>query len=191
MQDITFKPGSSDTLYASNANGTQGRVFRSVDGGATWTVTTNGFATVGPSRIKLAVSPAAPDRVYAVCSNSESGFFGLYRSDNSGDTWQEMATSPNMFGYSGLGDTDGGPAWYAMAIAVSRTNPDEVRIGSVNTWKSMDGGATFEVETHWTGDNSFYVHADHHHFAYHPLTGSTLPAMEEYTAKLTLGTALT
>lgn len=170
MQDIAFKPGSSDTIYASNANGTQARVYRSVDGGASWVVSTTGIPSVGPARIKLGVTAADPNRVYAACTNSDSGFFGLYRSDDSGETWTEMATSPNLFGYSGLGDTDGGPGWYALAIAVSQTDPDEIRLGSANMWISTNGGTTFTLETHWTGDNAHYIHADHHNFYYHPIT---------------------
>lgn len=171
MQDIAFKPGSSDTIYASNANGTQARVYRSVDGGTSWTALTNGIPSVGPARIKLGVTPADPNRVFAVCTDSESGFYGLYRSDNCGETWFEMTSIPNMFGYSGLGDDDGGPGWYAMAVAVSPTNSDEIRIGSANMWVSIDGGASFNLEAHWTGDNAHYIHADHHNFYYHPITG--------------------
>jgi photosystem II stability/assembly factor-like uncharacterized protein len=82
-----------------------------------------------------------------------------------------MSDNPNIMNGDEFGSGDGGQGWYSMDLAVSPTDPNEVRVGGVNLWKSTDGGATFQLEAHWFGANGIYVHADHHRLEYHPITG--------------------
>jgi len=68
FRSVEFKPGSSDTLYASSSN-----IFKSTDGGTTWEVMTGENTGLDfealqpfiPYRINLAVTPAASENLYA------------------------------------------------------------------------------------------------------------------------------
>jgi len=97
--DIKFKPGSQDTIYLlkNNAAAKIDELFRSDDGGITWNLKNNGyytptvFAEASAIGGKIAVSAAAPQMVYvALIGNAkvdDDGWIGLFRSDNSGDSW--------------------------------------------------------------------------------------------------------
>lgn len=169
--DVEFKPYSHDTVYATT-NGSGQPFYISYDNGQNWTTSTSGMQTSDMRRVKVAVSPAAPNVVYTLASSSDaSSFHGVYRSDDAGATWTLMANTPNILNGDEFGSGGGGQGWYSMELSVSPINPDEVRVGGVNLWKSDDGGATFLLEGHWTGANGTYVHADHHRGEYHPITG--------------------
>ncbi|MFT4681070.1 MAG: photosystem II stability/assembly factor-like uncharacterized protein [Granulosicoccus sp.] len=170
IQDIHFMVGSSDILFASTSGGSGGRVYRSEDAGDSWELSGSGFPTGGVQRVRLAVTPADPNRIYALVSNNQQGFYGLYMSSDAGDTWELRSDSPNMLGYSPTGDTEGGQAWYCMDIAVSKVNPSEVAIGGINLWVSYNSGQDFTLKSHWTGGSASYIHADHHRYEYHPIT---------------------
>lgn len=168
--DIQWQHGQSDTIVASTFSWTGGaRVLRSTDGGLTWQIA-QGLPPSGVERIKIRSSPAAPQRVYALCSNTQSGFRGLWRSEDGGATFTAMASSPNIFDWSLAGTDNDGASWYAMDLAVSSTDPDHIVAGSVSLWHSTDGGATFQPFGHWFGASAPYVHADQHRLAFHPIT---------------------
>lgn len=168
--DVQWMPGQSDTVFASTySGGGTAKLFRSTDGGITWTLM-QGLPGNNAGRIKVRMSPAAPRRVYALVSNNQSAFRGLWRSDDAGQTFQQMATSPNLFGWEGDGSDTDGTAWYAMDMAVSNVNADVIVVGSVSPWISTDGGATFLPYGHWSGGSAPYVHADQHRLAFHPIT---------------------
>ena len=170
--DVEFKPYSHDTLYASTNSSTNPPVFVSHDNGVSWTASTSGMSTGDMRRTKVAVSPANPDIVYALSSASNgASFHGVYRSEDAGANWAQMATTPNILNGDEFGDGDGGQGWYSMELAVSSTNENELKVGGVNLWQSVDGGANFTLEAHWTGANGTYVHADHHRLEYNALTG--------------------
>jgi len=154
--DIEFKPGDPSVVYVSG-NG----FHKSVDGGITFTTIT-GFQT-GPKMI--GVSPNNDNIVYIVEANSGS-FGGLYKSEDSGDTFTELDhTGRNYFGYDTAGYDSGGQAPRDMDIAVNPTNVNEVHIAGVLTWRSMDGGVSFQNTSDWipgqaAGANKGYCHAD-------------------------------
>lgn len=168
-RDMEFKPGNSNTLYLSSTNA----VHRSLDAGATWTQV---HTVAGANRIALGVSPANGNYVYAVAGpNVGTGSFrGLYRSANSGATWSTMSTTPNILGYSQTGNDASSQSWYDLAIAVSPTNINEIHVGGINMWKSVNGGSTWSNTSYWREDLAGagnYTHADIHEVVYN---GSTL-----------------
>ncbi|MFT5278925.1 MAG: photosystem II stability/assembly factor-like uncharacterized protein [Bacteroidia bacterium] len=169
ITDIDFKIGSSDILFAT-VTGSTGRIMRSMDAGDTWEVLGNGFPNGGPRRVRLGITPADPERIYALTSNGQSGFYGLYMSVDGGDNWTLQTNSPNLLGYSPVGDSPGGQAWYCMDLAVSKVDPNEIRVGGINMWISYNAGIDFMLNSHWTGNEASYVHADHHRYEYHPIT---------------------
>ncbi|MCH8993292.1 MAG: hypothetical protein IIA44_16260, partial [Acidobacteria bacterium] len=96
--DIVIDQNNPDVLYASlweayrkeyqmSSGGPGSGMFKSTDGGETWTEMTRnpGMPQEGlVGRIGLAVSPANSDRVYALFENDDGG---LFSSDDAGETW--------------------------------------------------------------------------------------------------------
>lgn len=157
--DIEAKPFAFDTLYASTRDGI---VYRSINAGASWSIA---FYGVSPHRIELTVSPDEPTWVYFVLTNSDDGLYGIYKSEDSGATYSQVFDGDdlNMLSYSEDGDGTDGIGWYALSISASPTDANSLVIGSVNTWRSLDGGLTWEIVSHWYGASGIEeVHADKH-----------------------------
>lgn len=166
--DLEFKPGNPNVVYAG-----AGSFFLSTNGGASFTQISNGITTSGVNRMSLAVTPADANYVYVLCSSSSSnGFFGLYRSVNSGTSFTQMSTSPDVLANSCSGTAGGGQGWYDLCMAVSPTNRDIVNVGGVNVWRSNSGGATgtWTCIGCWIGTSApaVYLKADHHDLEYGP-----------------------
>src|SRR5881296_1535641 len=90
----TFRSGG-DSATAPSASG----LFKSTDGGATWTELTSSSASGLPpkpwGRVAVIVAPSKPDVVYAFIE-ATLPLNALYRSDNGGKTWQMLDRSQNM-----------------------------------------------------------------------------------------------
>ncbi len=121
---------------------------------------------VGSGRINLGVTPANAAYLYAISSkSSDSGFNALVRSTDSGTTFVNQSTSPNILGYDNTGTEAGGQGWYDLCIAVDPVNANTVYVGGVNIWKSTNSGVNWALNTFWN-DIAGYptVHADKHVF---------------------------
>lgn len=175
-KDIQFKPGDPTVVYAVRIT-TPSRFYRSTNTGDTWTQVTSGIPTSGiGSRMVIGATPANPDYVYLVQIKSTDGTFaGLLRSTDAGLNFSVMSTTPNIFDYACDGSGTSSQATYDLCITVDPVNANTVYVGSINTWKSTDGGATWNISTHWSstcGGLSTAVHADHHVFGWNPNNGS-------------------
>ncbi len=161
--DLEFNTGDSSILYAASTT----KVYMSSDTGSTWTQLTDSLPTADVGRIALAVTPAAPNIIYAMCTDAATwGFYGLYRSVDGGATWDLMSNTPNLMGWDVNGGDAGGQGWYTLTVAAEGT--DTVYVGGVDIWKSVDGGATWTCNAHWYGANGVpYVHADIHSLDFH------------------------
>jgi photosystem II stability/assembly factor-like uncharacterized protein len=130
------------TPWSLTSGGPDSGLFKSTDGGATWTELTHnpGLPRGLKGRIGVAVSPANPERVWALIE-AEDG--ALFRSDDGGATWQRLSDDRNLrlrF-------------WYYGHVFADPQDPDTVYVLNIQAWKSTDGGRTF---THFTtphGDN--------------------------------------
>lgn len=170
-KDMEYRPSDTATVYAV----TSSTFIKSTTGGNTSAsfigVSTN--LPTGGARMCISVTPADPNYVYILSSASDNSFGGVYRSVNSGANFSVMSTSPNIFGWSTDGSDAGGQGWYDIACGVSTTNKNEIVCGGVNSWKSIDGGTNWTLQTHWYGGGGApYVHADLHAVEYQ--TGSKL-----------------
>ena len=164
FKDIVFKPDDPSTLYAT-ANGD---FYRSTDDGETWDQITNGLPS--SARGVIGVTPADPDYVYFLMTNSQS-YKGTYRSTDAGLSFSERSTTPNIMSW-GCEGGEGGQAWYDLDIAIDPLNENIVYAGGVNCFKSINGGITWEINSHWWGDCGVpSVHADLHVFEYNPVDG--------------------
>lgn len=164
--DIEFKPGDPTTVYLGGNTS-----FRlSTDAGLTFTTISNGIPTSGSNRLALAVTPADPNYVYVLRSNTSNGYGGLYRSTSSGTAFTVMSTSPDVLANACNGTSGNGQGWYDLAVAASPTNANRVDVGGVNVWSSNGGGATgtWTCTGCWIGTSfpSVYLKADHHDLEY-------------------------
>lgn len=145
--DVIIDPTNSNVVYASlwesregaweNAkwDGTNGGIFKSIDGGKTWNQLTKGLPGGGITQASLAIAPSNPKRLFASVRTPEETKF--YRSEDAGDSWKELETDsrPLIRVASGdLGDLQFDPK-----------NADVIYASSIVTWKSTDAGKTWKA----------------------------------------------
>ncbi|MEP7383002.1 MAG: glycosyl hydrolase [Gemmatimonadota bacterium] len=143
--DISIDPTNPRIIFASmwkfqrtpwgmDAGGGHSGLWKSIDGGDTWTDLSNNLGMPkGPlGKIGVAVSPANPRRILAsVEAKDTSG--GIFRSDDGGTTWsrtngeQKFQVRP----------------WYYSAVTADPSNENVVYVMNLQVWKSIDGGRTF------------------------------------------------
>ncbi|WP_317896725.1 T9SS type A sorting domain-containing protein [Aurantibacillus circumpalustris] len=181
--DAEFKPGNPNVIYAA-ANA----LYRSLNGGVSFSIinSTNGIPA-GANRMNVGVTPADTNYVYLLASkSSNSGLLGVFRSTNGGNSFTTMTNSPDILANPcSPGATTGGQGWYDLALAVSPLDKNEVVVGGVNVWKSVNGGSSFSVIGCWNSTGTNFVHADQHELEYTP-TGTLYVSNDggifEYTA---------
>ncbi len=160
--DMEFQPGTSSTIYGSTK---QGDIYLSNDNGSTWS---NSLSTSG-KRTELAVSTNDATIVYALIAASNNGLFGIYKSTDSGVSFSSVYSGANLLGWNCNAGGSGGQGWYDLCIASDPTDVNTVFLGGVNTWKSTDGGTTWNINNHWSstcGGTATNVHADKHNLTF-------------------------
>ncbi len=160
VSDVAIDPSNPSILYAStwefrrlpyffNSGGAGSALYKSTDGGKTWAKLTHGGAKGLPGgklgRIAVSVSPAKPERVFALVEADTSA---MYRSDDRGATW-ERTNKTNQMGMR--------PFYFANILA-DPVDPDRVWRPMLNLLVSTDGGKRFNVPYAGGGN----VHSDLH-----------------------------
>jgi len=125
--------------WALRSGGPGSGVWKTVDGGDHWTRLTKGLPSV-MGRIGLGIAPATPTRVYALVE-ADSG--GMYRTDDSGESWRRVGTNRGLQARP----------WYFMTVTVDPKNSDVVYAPGFMFLKSTDGGATFTTRPSPHSDN--------------------------------------
>ncbi len=125
--------------WVVRSGGAGSGIWKSIDGGETWTRLSEGLPKL-MGKIGVAVSPANPDRVYAIVE-AENG--GLFRSDDAGKTWRLMTGDRLIQTRS----------WYYMNVTADPKNADVVWIMNAPVMRSIDGGRTFQTVQSQHGDN--------------------------------------
>jgi hypothetical protein len=151
IRDFKLKPGSPNTIYAVSRN----TFYRSINGGTSFSVITIGLPlsnTLG--RLKVEVTPAAPNNVYLLTVRTNWAFEGIYKSVDSGTTFSKTNQSANFFG--------SGQAWYDLAFSVSNTDANTMFVGVLDIWKSTNGGDNFTKINSWFQQTPSFTHADIH-----------------------------
>ena len=162
--DVVIDPTNGANMYAANGNifgSASNGVFRSTNAGATWTKVAGGFPTTSVGRINLAISASSPATLYAaVQSSSTFGLLGVWKSTDAGANWTQLAAT---------GASCNTQCWYDMGINVDPTNANIVYFSGFSIYRSTDGGASFS-------NIGSTIHVDHHGFAFHPGTPTTIYA---------------
>ncbi len=137
--DVIIDPSNPDVMYAATwqrrrhyhtliNGGPESAIYRSVDGGETWTRTRSGLPPGDLGRIGLSMSPADTDVVYASVEASGQ-LSGIFRSSDRGATWERMNNQIAQGMYYGQ-------------IVSDPKNVDRLYILNVQNQVSDDGGRT-------------------------------------------------
>lgn len=170
--DVVINPENPDIVYAAIWQrsrrieyrmpfGPSSGIFKSADGGETWEKLTDGLpdaATEDVGRIGLAISPDAPDVLYA-SYNDGFAYTGLFKTVDGGKWWVNMDS--DMEGLNGTA----GFSWYFGQVRVKPGNPDEVYLLDVAMMKSSMSGQIWDFIYGYEQD---MIHVDHHALAFHP-----------------------
>lgn len=151
--DLAMDPGNPNVLYASlweivrkpwtfDSGGPDSGLYKSTDGGETWNEikSSAGLPKGILGRIGIAVSPANPERVWAIVEAEEGGVF---RSDNAGKTWTRINEQRNLRQR----------AWYYTHIFADPKNADTVYVLNTGFYRSNDGGKSYTAIPTPHGDN--------------------------------------
>jgi len=156
VTDIAMDPRNPDLIYAATwqrhrtvaaymGGGPGTAIYRSNDGGETWTKLTKGLPESNMGKIGLAISPQRPDVIYAAIElDRRTG--GIYRSTDRGATWEKRSNAV-------AGAT--GPHYYQELYA-SPHKFDRIYLMDTKTQVSEDGGKTV------TRLNTTNKHVDDH-----------------------------
>ena len=187
FKQVLYRPNDTLIVYATSYMTyypvlTNAQIWRSPDGGTTWTQQTSLTTT---DRLTIAVTPAAPNMVLAVGSaydasgTNSDGLDGVYKSSDTGNTYTEIyatnvsggSCSGNLLTWDVTGAGCQGQGWYTLPLTISFTDSNQVFTGGVNTWGSSDGGVTWTLVNEESPDvpGVAVIHADKHWMAFNPL----------------------
>jgi photosystem II stability/assembly factor-like uncharacterized protein len=141
--DIAFDPSNPQTLYAAMwavrrppwfiyapANLPGSGLFKSADGGTTWTQLTHGLPTEGLGRMGIAIPAANPKRIYVIADAKEGG---LFRSDDAGASFARMSGDTRIWQRG----------WYFEKVTADPKNADVVYVPNTGVYRSADGGKSW------------------------------------------------
>ncbi len=178
---------------APSQDNSQGQVWRSTDGGATWSRANGITHPVGIKRVSLASAASNRNVMYAMAekpATSNLDLANIFRSSDGGINWTAVATNasgvydqytngftdgPDTISYRSLEAILGGQGSYNHLISVDPNDPNIAYFGGavVTVVKTTDGGGSFTQMANWLSLNRLpYVHADSH--AAHIASNGTL-----------------
>ncbi len=166
--DVAMDPTNPNVLYAATYDkvrlpftfdlaGPGSRVYKTMDGGANWTMLEKGLPGGMLGRIGIGIYRKDPRIVYLTVENankpgmsdedryrelmehkSSAGMVGgeVYRSDDGGASWRKASPDGQSIG--------GAPAYYYGQIIVDPNDADVVHVMSASSWGTKDGGKTWD-----------------------------------------------
>ena len=147
VTDLVIDPTNPDILYAASwqkhrnvaaliGGGPGTSLYKSVNGGDSWSKIDKGLPGSNKGKIGLAISPMQPNVLYAAVElDKRAG--AVYRSENSGGSWKKMSDTVS-------GGT--GPHYYQELVASPHVF-DKIYLMNVRVLVSDNGGKTFYTMT--------------------------------------------
>ena len=150
--DLEFAPDDPTTVYAAMwraerkpwtiiSGAHEGGIYRSTDGGTTWSKLDGGLPTRLIGKSDLAVSMADPSRLYVLMEADPGG--GLYRSDDRGERFTLVSTQAGLLNRP----------FYYTNVDADPNDADVVYVNNEGFYKSTDGGRSFQRHSTPHGDN--------------------------------------
>jgi photosystem II stability/assembly factor-like uncharacterized protein len=182
--DLVMHPTEPDVLYAAfyhrlrqpwhfHSGGPNGGIFKSTDGGASWTKLSNGLPPGETGRIGLAIYRQNPDILMALVEAEQTDDLampgsGVYRSEDAGASWRYVNTYNNR------------PFYYSQ-IRINPTDDQRVYLLTTRFMVSEDGGTTIR-----NGSEDQEIHGDFHAMWIDPIDGDRYYIGDDKGAHLTL-----
>lgn len=177
--DVLINPADTNIIFVAHGNldvnvtGYTG-IYRSTNGGDSFTELTNGLPANFTGKTLLDISPSDTDILYAsiqnFSANGNTTPHGIFKTEDGGDTWAQV-NNQNVALWQG---------WYSHDIAVKPDDPNTIIHTGVDVYKSTSGGQNLTQKTIWSlwqfgqvpvggPEGPFnYVHGDIHRAYYHP-----------------------
>ncbi len=174
---VTVDPHDPNIVWAGTQN--TGQIFKSVDGGASWTERSQG---IDPALVPylsfrgFTVDPIESDTVYAMGEIGSPAWtpdgnprLGLlfdmtmgivYRTHDGGLNWIEIWRGDNLARYCWINPGDPDVLYVSTGIfdrEAANTDVDQEIAGGVGILKSVDGGQSWQVIDHDNGLTDLYV----------------------------------
>jgi photosystem II stability/assembly factor-like uncharacterized protein len=157
VADLTLATDQPNILFATTwhtrrppwstyapIDGAGSGIFRSQDGGQTWTHLTGAGLPDGQWGRPAVTVSADGKRAYALIDNAQKS--GLYRSDDGGNTWTLQNADKRLTSR----------AWYFGNITIDPQNADVIYIPNVALYRSEDGGKTISIVRGAPGGDDYH-----------------------------------
>jgi len=168
--DIKINPDNPSVIFVSCGNlGTPGLgIYRTLDGGTTWTKLSQGLPESWMGKAMLDIFQSAPATIYADIANYRERF-GLYRSQDNGDTWQLLSTLEGA-------DLSVNQGYYSHFVRTNPIDSSQIFVAKVEYAFSSDGGQSFTLPNSDIYDfvrDPTVAHGDCHTFVNYPTNPDT------------------
>lgn len=174
ISDIAIHPTNNKILFVAShhrvrtttqsiTEGSDSKIFKSIDQGVSWKPIMAGINEKVLGRIAIEISASTPHTLYArtikfinSCNGSQGHHLeGLYTSHDVGETWSKVNIDYNTLDCELMG----GFGWYFGRMAINPLNHKNIFLLGVALWESQDGGI------HWSNvdfSSNENLHADKH-----------------------------